>query len=186
MADNKVKTVMTEDKPFFSDGLTNLATGLGGSKDKSTYNVWNHTQRNYDHVSLSARFRECWISNKIVKIIPADMTRNWREFANDDATEADEEFEVGRLFREAQQWARLYGTSFMVLDIDDGRTADKPINWKGLKPGCIRNLHVVDRTRMVATGELDLDPMSPMFQMPLRYQFVNSTTASHRTGFIRC
>jgi phage-related protein (TIGR01555 family) len=167
------------------DGLSNLATGLGGSKDKSTQNQWNHSGANYDHVALSVRYREDWLSQKVCQIVPQDMTREWRNFESDEAREADDHFEVARLFREAYKWARLYGTSFIILDIDDGRTTDKPVNWKNLKEGCVRSMHVVDRTRIVATGDIDQRPMSVTFGMPDHYQFVQSPTPIHKDRLIR-
>tara|TARA_R110000737_G_scaffold80720_4_gene112998 strand:+ start:1568 stop:2881 length:1314 start_codon:yes stop_codon:yes gene_type:complete len=167
------------------DGLQNLATGLGTVKDKAFHNAWNHSGRNYDHVSLSARFREDWVSQKVIKIVPQDMTREWRKLETDEAQEADDEFEVARLYREAYQWARLYGTSFIILDIDDGRVTDKPVNWAKLKPGCLRSMHVVDRTRITVIGDIDQEPMSPTFGMPTHYQFVNSPTPIHKDRIIR-
>jgi phage-related protein (TIGR01555 family) len=168
-----------------TDGMQNLATGLGTSKDKSMSNTWQHSGRNYDHPTLSARFREDWISQKVVKIVPQDMTREWRKLGSDAAQEADEHFEIQRQYRMAYQWARLYGTSFIILDIADGRTTDKPVNWAKLKPGCLRSLHVVDRTRVVAIGEIDQDPMSPTYGMPENYQYVNSTSPIHKSRVIR-
>ncbi len=172
-------------KQSLYDGLSNLATGLGTAKDKSSFNEWNHSGANYDHVTLSARYREDWLSQKVCQIVPQDLTREWRTFASDEATEADKAFEVDKLFREAYKWARLYGTSFIVLDVDDGRTTDKPINWKRLKPGCLRSMHVVDRTRIVAMGEIDQTAMSPTFGMPEHYQFVNQPTPIHKDRLIR-
>lgn len=167
------------------DGLSNLATGLGTGKDKATHNIWTHSGANYDHVALSVRYREDWLSQKVCQIIPQDMTREWRKFNSEKATEADEHFMVSKLFREAYKWARLYGTSFIVLDIDDGRSTDKPVNWKNLKPGCLRSMHVVDRTRITTLGEIDQKPMSITFGMPDHYQFVNSTTPIHKERLIR-
>ena len=167
------------------DGLSNLTTGLGGSKDKAMYNEWNHSGANYDHVALSVRYREDWLSQKVCQIVPQDMTREWRNFESDKAREADEEFEVARLFREAYKWGRLYGTSFLILDIDDGRTTDKPVNWNNLKPGCLKSMHVVDRTRVVATGDIDQRPMSTTFGMPDHYQFVQNPTKIHKDRLIR-
>ena len=167
------------------DGLQNLATGLGTEKDKSFHNEWRHSGRNYDHPTLSARYREDWVSQKVCQIIPQDLTREWRGFNSKAAAQADEEFEVRRLFREAQKWARLYGTSFIVLDIDDGRATDKPVNWKRLKPGCIRSMHVVDRTRIVAIGVIDQVAMSATFGMPEHYQFVNNPVMMHKDRLIR-
>lgn len=167
------------------DGFSNLATGLGTAKDKSSYNQWTHSGRNADHPTLSARFREDWLSQKIIKILPQDMTREWRHFESEDAREADAHFNVAKIFRDAYQWARLYGTSFVILDIKDGRSVDKPVNWSKLKEGCLKSMHVVDRTRMVAMGEIDQDPMSPTYGMPITYQFVNTQTPIHKSRIIR-
>jgi len=167
------------------DGLSNLASGLGTVKDKSSHNVWNHSGNNFDHVTLSARYREDWLSQKVCQIVPQDMTREWRKFDSEDAKDADAAFEVDSVFREAYKWARLYGTSFIVLDIDDGRTTDKPVNWRNLKPGCLRSMHVVDRTRIVTLGEIDQKPMSVTFGMPDHYQFVNTTSPIHKERLIR-
>ncbi len=179
---------ISDEKPLFSlhDGLSNLATGLGTNKDKSMWNEWNHSGRNFDHTTLSARYREDWLSQKVCQIIPQDLTREWREFEDEQAAEADKHFEVDRLYREAHKWARLYGTSFIVLDIDDGRATDKPVNWRNLKAGCLRNAWVVDRTRIVATGEIDLTNMSPNFGLPHEYFFVNNpSTPIHKDRVIR-
>tara|TARA_R110000744_G_scaffold268168_2_gene381844 strand:- start:46 stop:1410 length:1365 start_codon:yes stop_codon:yes gene_type:complete len=177
VADQKTKSLY--------DGLSNLSTGLGGGKDKSSFNEWNHSGNNYDHVSLSARYREDWLSQKVCQIVPQDLTREWRTFDSDEAKQADDDFEVSKMFREAYKWARLYGTSFIILDIDDGRTTDKPVNWKRLKPGCLRSMYVVDRTRIVAMGVIDQMPMSPTFGMPEHYQFVNYPTPIHKDRLIR-
>lgn len=167
------------------DGLSNLASGLGTEKDKSEFNEWSHSGRNYDHVSLSARFREDWVSQKVCKIVPQDMTREWRTCSTQDAIDADAEWGIDKQFREAYKWARLYGTSFIIMDIADGRAVDKPVNWNKLKKGCIRSFNVVDRTRITVIGAIDQEPMSPTFGMPTHYQFVNSPVMIHKSRIIR-
>ena len=185
MSEVKISDDLPDGVLSLVDGISNLATGLGTHKDKSTSNQWNHSGRNYDHVTLSARFREDWISQKVVKIVPQDMTREWRKLDSEAAQEADYEFEVAKLCRTAYQWARLYGTSFIILDIADGRATDKPVNKKKLGPGCLRSMHVVDRTRITVVGDIDQEPMSPTFGMPTTYQFVNSPTPIHESRLIR-
>jgi len=182
---NQVEDDIADKQVTLADGLSNLATGLGTAKDKSTYNQWQHSGRNADYITLAARYREDWVSQKICNIVPQDMTREWREFESDKATQADKEMELARHFKEAYKWARLYGTSFIVLDIADGRTPEKPLNWNRLKPGCIRSIQVVDRTRITVVGDIDQTPMSPTFGMPETYQFVNTTIPIHKSRLIR-
>jgi hypothetical protein len=113
------------------------------------------------------------------------MTREWRTCSTPEAVEADAEWGIDRIFREAYKWARLYGTSFVILDVADGREVDKPINWRKLKPGCLRSFNVVDRTRITVIGAIDQEPMSPTFGMPTHYQFVNSPKMIHKDRIIR-
>ena len=74
MADEKGSSIIISDEPAqtstISDGLINLATGLGTQKDKSMSNEWLHSNRNVNHINLSARFREDWVSQKVCKIVP--------------------------------------------------------------------------------------------------------------------
>jgi phage-related protein (TIGR01555 family) len=168
-----------------ADGLQNLASGLGTRKDKAFGNQWVHSNRNVDHITLSARFREDWVSQKVCKVVPQDMTREWRVCSTPEAVEADAYWNIARIFREAYQWARLYGTSFVLMDIADGRNTDKPVNWKKLKRGCLRSFNVVDRTRITVIGDIDQEPLSPTFGMPTHYQFVNSPTRIHKDRIIR-
>ena len=189
MADEKESSIVISDAPAqtstISDGLINLATGLGTAKDKSMSNEWLHSNRNVNHINLSARFREDWVSQKVCKIVPQDMTREWRKLSTPEAQEADAFWNIAKVFREAYQWARLYGTSFVIMDIADGRNVDKPINWKKIGPGCIRSFNVVDRTRVTVIGVIDQEPLSPTFGMPTHYQFVNSPVRIHKDRIIR-
>ena len=167
------------------DGLENVLTGMGTSADKSTANQWVHSGRNLEHWQLAARFREDWISQKVCTIVPQDMTREWRDINTEEGKEADEELGIKYLFEKAFTWARLYGTSFMVLDLKGAGDLAKPLNIDKLKAGCINSIQVVDRTRMLPVGEIDYNPMSPYYGMPQHYQMVGSTQPIHTSRFIR-
>lgn len=168
------------------DGLDNVMTGLGTEMDKSTHNRWTHSGSNYDHVMLSARYREDWLSQKIVDIIAEDCTREWRHFHEDTvAQEADEYFNVQSLFCDAQRWARLYGTAYIVLDIKGSGPINTPLKLDKLKKGCVSSMQVVDRTRLVPMGTIDTTPMSPNYGMPDFYQFVGNASPIHASRIIR-
>lgn len=167
------------------DGLTNVLTGLGTSVDKAMANVWEHSGRNLDHHQLSARYREDWISQKVCTIVPQDLTREWRKIDTEDGTEADDELGIRDLFNEATVWSRLYGTSFIMLDLKGAGALDKPLNVDKLKAGCINNLIIVDRTRVVPIGEINQDPLSPYYMMPEHLQLVGSTQPIHCSRFLR-
>lgn len=172
-------------KIALSDGLENVLSGMGGEQDKSTYNKWTHSGKNLDWVQLAARYREDWVSQKVCDIIPQDMTRTWRHIDSEDGRDADDELMIADKFREAYKWARVYGTSFIVLDIKGSGPLSKPLNMKRLKKGCIRSLQVIDRTRMHAMGTIDTEPMSPTYGLPTHYQFVNSASKIHHSRLLR-
>ncbi|MFZ4217052.1 anti-CBASS protein Acb1 family protein [Enterobacter ludwigii] len=168
-----------------ADGLENLVTGLGTNSDKSTHNRWTNSASNWDWEQLMNRFREDWVSNKVCTIVPQDMCRNWRKISTEEGVEADKEFGVRHLFQMAYQWARLYGTSFLLLDLKGSGSLSSPLNLKRLKPGCIKSFQIIDRTRMVPTGMVCLDPLSLQYGLPEYYKLVGYPKPIHHTRFIR-
>lgn len=167
------------------DGLENVMTGLGGENDKSSYNTWTNTGRNLDHPQLTARFREDWIAQKVCNIIPQDMTREWRMINTPEGVKADKELNVRGMFRDAQKWARVYGTSCILLDLKGTGDISKPLNFRKLKPNCIRSLQVVDRTRLFPVGEVDYNPLSPNYGNPQQYILGGSAQRIHSSRILR-
>lgn len=170
---------------LMQDGLENVMTGLGTGTDKNSYNEWIRTGRNRDHESLIVRYRECWVAQKACNILPQDMTREWRRCSTPEAEEAEKEFHIRDLFREAYTWARVFGTSAIILDVRGAGRAETPLNLKRLKPGCIRSLQVVDRTRLMPTGTVEMNPMDPEYGYPQHYVLGGSTLQIHRSRILR-
>ena len=167
------------------DGLENVMTGLGTGNDKNSYNQWVRSGRNRDHESLIVRYRECWVSQKACKILPQDMTREWRRCSTPEAVKADKEFRIRDLFRDAYIWARVFGTAAIILDIKGSGKANTPLDLRRLKPGCIRSLQVVDRTRLMPTGTVEMNPMDPEYGYPQHYVLGGSTLQIHRSRILR-
>lgn len=178
-------TPLAERIQSMEDGLQNVASGLGTSIDKSSHNRWVNTYRNNDYDQLTARFREDWVAQKVCTILPQDMTREWREISTPEGKQADLDFNVRKLCRDGYQWARVYGTSAIILDLKNAGPADKPLNLERLRPNCIRSLQIVDRTRLFPIGEVVLDPMDPMYGNPTHYQLGGSAERIHYTRILR-
>lgn len=178
---------LEEFKQEFNDGLQNLATGLGTDRDNNTHNVWTNegAEKNADYNRLITRYREDWIAQKVCNILPQDMTREWRFIDTPEGREADKELGIRDLFRNAYKWARVFGTSCILLDLKGTGDASRPLNMKRLKKNCIRSLQVVDRTRLFPIGEINLDPLSPMYGNPMHYQLGGSTQRIHYTRVLR-
>lgn len=169
----------------FKDGLENLVTGLGTEGDKTAHNKWTNSGRNADHPELTARYREDWIAQKVCNILPQDMTREWRMISTPEGVKADKELQLRGKVREAYKWARVYGTSCILLDLKGTGAINKPLNLKRLKPNCIRSLQVIDRTRLFPVGEVDYNPMSPNYGNPEQYILGGSTQRIHASRILR-
>ena len=90
---------------YLGDGLVNLMTGLGTDVDKSSANDWQRSGANRDWDELVTRFREDWIAQKVVTIIPQDCTREWRKISTEEGQEADKLLKIRELFLAAHKWA---------------------------------------------------------------------------------
>ena len=172
-------------KKKLADGLENFVSGLGGEKDKSTHNIWTFANKNANYRELMNRYREDWVSQKVCSIVPQDMTRKWRHIDTEEGRKADKKFRIRKLFREAYQWARLYGTSFILLDIKHSGRLDTPLRLDNLKKGCIKSLRVVDRSRMYAAGTMVLDALSPHYGLPEFYTLSGYSGTIHHSRFLR-
>lgn len=168
-----------------TDGLENLVTGLGGQADKSTFNQWTFSNKNANYRELMNRFREDWVSQKVCTVIPQDMTRKWRHIDSEEGRKADKKLRIRKLFREAYQWARLYGTSFVLLDLKGTGKLDTPLRLDNLKTGCIKSMRVIDRSRLFAAGTMVLDPLSPHYGLPEFYTLAGYPGYIHYTRFLR-
>lgn len=168
-----------------SDGLENVVTGLGGAADKSTHNRWEFANKNADRQQLMTRFREDWVSQKVCTVVPQDMTRTWRKISTPEGVKADKKLRLRKLCREGYQWARLYGTSFILLDLKGTGKLDTPLRLDNLKKGCVKSLRIIDRSRMYAAGGIVLDALSPHYGLPEYYTLSGYPGMIHHSRFLR-
>lgn len=172
-------------KTKLADGLENVISGMGGDKDKSTFNRWAFANKNANYRELMTRFREDWVSQKVCTIVPQDMTRTWRKIDSEEGRNADKKMKIRKLFREAYQWARLYGTSFVLLDLKGTGSLDTPLRLNNLKKGCIKSLRVIDRSRLHAAGGIVLDALSPHYGLPEFFTLSGHPGTIHHSRFLR-
>jgi len=138
-------------------------------------------------------YRTDWLSGKVVDIIPNDMTREWRTFNSDDlkdeqreALEAEEErLVLVRNWNLAHKWARLYGTAFIIMDVDDGKKPDEPLDIGNIKEGGLRHIKVIDRHRVSHDGIVEQNPLEANFGLPLTYRLNQTSVRIHHSRMIR-
>lgn len=129
-------------------------------------------------------YRYSGFARKVVDLPAFEMTRQWISIEGDEDGEIlsrMEELGARNLFREALQWADMFGGSMMVMIIDDGGALDQPLNEEAIRD--IVDLRVYDR-HQVSWGlpDLDDDLMSRNFGKPRIYT-INPYTSGMSTSF---
>lgn len=167
--------------PRFFDSLTNLISGLGTAKDKSTATTF--ALKTLTRGDLDAMYRSDWLARKIIDIIPFDMTREWRNWqAEEDQIEKIEATEKRLGMRDkvatALQRARLYGGSAIYIGTKDPDVS-KPLDFDRIGKDGVTYLHVLTAWE-VTTGLIDRDPMSPTFGEPEYYDFTSVSKGAVR------
>ena len=188
--------IMDSDQTALKDSLENLVAELGTNQDKRSHSTFVNSKRlsaDGNQVELNALYRTDWLAGKVVDIIPDDMTREWRYFSGDiepetvgALVEEEERLGLADAFNQAHKWARLYGTSFIVINVDDGQPVDQPLKINNIKKGGLKHIKVVDRHRIDRADLQPIEnPLDPNYGMPVYYRFVNTNVKIHHTRVIR-
>jgi len=188
--------IMDSDQTALKDSLENLVAELGTNQDKRSHSTFVNSKRlsaDGNQVELNALYRTDWLAGKVVDIIPDDMTREWRYFSGDiepetvgALVEEEERLGLADAFNQAHKWARLYGTSFIVINVDDGQPVDQPLNLNRVRKGGLKHIKVVDRHRIDRADLQPIEnPLDPNYGMPVYYRFVNTNVKIHHTRVIR-
>lgn len=192
----KVTDIASEKKGITRDSLENLVAQLGTEQDKRTHTRFrNNKQLSRDGMQdeLNALYRTDWVAGKIVDIIPDDMTREWRDFTGEitpdqveELVEEENRVDLSGNVNNAHKWARLYGSAFIVMNIDDGQTPDKPLNINAIKKGGLKHIKAIDRHRISNADVVPIaDPMNINFGMPEWYRFNETSVKIHHSRVLR-
>lgn len=155
---------------LFSDNLTNVMSGLGTGRAKSSYSHFTNTQ--YTEEELLTTYRQNWLAAKIVDIIAEDATREWRAWqAEKEQIDKIERMErmlgVQGKVQKAITLARLYGGAALYIGTNE-TDVSKPLNVEREK---IRYLTPVSK-RELSAGEIDNDIASEYFGQPSFYNLI--------------
>lgn len=109
--------------------VVNSLTGLGGINDKGAVARPNTQRAPLVDVELASLYLQGGIAQKVVRIIPEEMTRKgWK--VTDDTTdpelmkEEDRRLMTRAQVKEAATWGRLFGTSLILMVTDDDIPAE--------------------------------------------------------------
>ena len=158
-----------------ADGLSNVITGVGTSRDKRAHDRYDFRQRPLSKLDIDAAYRTSGLVRKVHDLPPFDMSREWRDWQADDkqiqAIEAEEKrLGLRQKVRNALTWARLYGGAAMILGVPGADTTE-PFDPATLAKTGLRYVHVVTRWQC-GVGPLDTDLGSDFFGQPTYYQLV--------------
>lgn len=192
MSETKAEIIDTSLK----DSMENFVAQLGTEQDKRSHSVFVNNKRlsaQGHEAELEAMYRTDWLSGKVVDIVPDDMTREWRSFTGDiepdvvtQLVEEEKRLDLTGAFNLAHKWSRLYGTSFIIMNVDDGNTPDIPLDFKNIKEGSLRHIKVLDRTQLSHRDVVPTtDVMDANFGFPKFYTVNESSQKIHFSRVVR-
>ncbi|MEP9376190.1 phage portal protein [Aquabacter sp. CN5-332] len=154
-----------------TDGLQSFVSGLGTSRDKAATTFYGVPMWTDDQ--LVNAYRSSWIARKIVDVPALDSCRRWRSWqAEQDQIEAieAEEKRLGLKAKtlEARIKARLFGGAALLIGTGDANPAE-PLDPARIGKDGIKYLTVLTR-RQLAAGDIETDPLSPLYGQPKFYQ----------------
>ncbi|MBQ45547.1 MAG: hypothetical protein CMK37_07805 [Porticoccaceae bacterium] len=133
------------------DGLQNVFTGMGTSRDKTT----RTTVQSVDFMNkedLEGLYSH-WLMRRIVDLVANECTREGFEilFGGEGVNaqtlsgveQSIEDLEILQYLNEAAKTSRLYGGSTLILYIDDGRPAEFPVDIENIRS--VEGMECLDR-----------------------------------------
>lgn len=172
-----------------NDGWVNLATGVGGPKDKSSGFAFSGSYIDQNWAALEQLYEEDHIAGRIVDApVDAVFVEGYTfecsdQQAKDDITDAIDALEAEEAVDQAMRWERLYGGSAIFLGVDDGLLFDSPIRPERIRQ--LMYLHVLERHELWP-HRFYQDPKSPKFGQPSHYRVspTDGATMSNKVGAI--
>jgi len=174
-----------------NDGFENLLTGMGTSKDPTTYNNFvRGKSKTLNFEFTSALYSQNWLASAVVDVPSNDMTRNWISILDEDEDREDIiSKELKRLgakqkINQALKWAGAYGGSVIIMMVDDGRPLHEPLTKQAVRNNGIKNLIVLDRWRVTVTAPSQ-DLLSTNYGKPQFYMVSRAGQQIHHSRVLR-
>ncbi|WP_418256821.1 DUF1073 domain-containing protein [Evtepia gabavorous] len=161
----------------FSNPLFRLGYGSQSPLEATEYPLTRMTD---NYALLNSLYRDNWVVQNVVGIIPDDMTKKW--FAPAGAVGPEHLKELDRVQRvtalrervnEGLRWGRLYGGAAGLIMIrgQEGMLG-QPLELESIYPGTFQGLYILDRWQGVVPGmELVFEGGEPV---PAYYSITNA------------
>ena len=172
---------------LMSGGLVNYQSGMGLAADKSESAFYWPT-RIYSASRLEVLRVESWAARKFIDIPVDDMLVRWRHWDPDFAEtmeRAERKHQAKTKLGDAMKAGRTYGAAFLVMVTGEDEL-HMPLVKTRVRRGDLKALHIFNRFDTIVL-EREQDFMSPNYQKPLVYRFVDRRNAtSYDVHHTRC
>lgn len=167
------KAVMTADA--FSNPLFRLGYGSQSPLEATEYPL---TRMTGNYVLLNSLYRDNWVVQNVVGIIPDDMTKKWFTLTGSISPDYLAEFDRVQRITALQErittglrWGRLYGgAAGLILIKGQENMLDKPLDLEAIMPNAFAGIHVLDRwCGIMPDMGLVSDMSDPDFGLPEYY-----------------
>ncbi len=151
-----------------SDGYAEAFTGLGTSRDRSTF-VKAKSAFLLQQQELADMYLSDGFARKIVDVVAEECTRAgiYIEGIEDDVVQSKlQELNAMTHMNSALRWARLFGGSVIIYGVNDGGTLDTPLNEYGIKS--VEFIRVYDRFQATIQTRYS-DPLNENYGNPEFY-----------------
>jgi len=152
-------------------GWVNASTGLGTARDPAYGTTYGYQVQLPDDLRRNLYLFEP--TTRIVVDRPGkDLVRRgvtlkgFEGYDQQPLESSLQDLQVMRKIGLAYRWMRKDGGAALFLVVDDGRTHNQPIDWRGVKR--LHTIHVLERWQ-VTPAQWQWDPSLPYFGEPLYY-----------------
>lgn len=175
----QVNKVTTTDKAVATqDAFSNPAARLGfGTFDLAQSTDYPLTRLSDNYQLLTSMYRDNWIVQNIVQMVPTDVIRKWYEVST--AVDAEYIDRLIRLERKTQlrdrlidgfSWGRLYGGAVGLILVKGQEDLSEPLDIDTVMPGSFLGLRILDRwSGVFPDDKLVVDPSDPDYGLPDMY-----------------
>lgn len=179
----------------FSNPLFRLGYMSQNPLEATEYPLTRMTQ---NFALLNSLYRDNWVVQNVVGLMPDDMLREWYKLGGSispeymDALRAVERKTKIRLkINEGMRWGRLYGgAAGLILIRGQDRYLSEPLDLDTVMPGAFAGLYIVDRwSGITPDAELVTDTSDPDFGLPKYYTITKTDgtviTRVHHSRIVR-
>lgn len=167
---NKNRTAM--------DAFSNPAARLGfGTFDLMQGTQYTPTRMTQNYELLTTLYRENWVIQNIVQLVPDDVTRKWYKVRSgidpqyiDKLRRVERQTQLRKKIKDGLYWARLYGGAAGIILIKGQDDMSQPLDLDMVMPDSFLGLQILDRwTGVYPSGEIVTDPEDRDYGLPAYY-----------------